>query len=42
MWDAGCRMPTQSTDGQSRCYCGEPIDIVGASQHVYAAHMEMA
>ncbi|SHH20073.1 hypothetical protein [Bradyrhizobium erythrophlei] len=39
MWGKGCRMPTQSTDGRSRCFCGEPIDIAGVDQHVYAAHM---
>ncbi|SHH22592.1 hypothetical protein [Bradyrhizobium erythrophlei] len=42
MWDKGCRMPTQSTDGRSQCFCGETIDIAGSAQHVYAAHMEMA
>jgi hypothetical protein len=42
MWNKGCRMPTQSTDGRSRCFCGETIDIGGTMQHVYAAHMEMA
>jgi hypothetical protein len=42
MWDKGCRMPMQSTDGRSRCFCGEPIDIAGSAQHVYAAHMGMA
>jgi len=39
MWDKGCRMPTQSTDGRSRCFCGEPIDTTGVDQHVYTAHM---
>jgi len=39
MWGKGCRMPTQSTDGRSRCYCGETIDIGGTENHVYAAHM---
>jgi hypothetical protein len=22
MWDAGCKMPTQTADGRSRCFCG--------------------
>ncbi len=39
MWDAGCRMPTQSADGRSQCFCGETIGISDTSQHVYAAHM---
>ncbi|SHH06557.1 hypothetical protein SAMN05444169_5546 [Bradyrhizobium erythrophlei] len=36
MWDKGCRMPTQSADGRSRCFCGETIDIGGTENHVYA------
>ncbi|WP_154073317.1 hypothetical protein [Bradyrhizobium erythrophlei] len=39
MWDKGCRIPTQSTDGRSQCFCGETIDIAGTAGHVYAAHM---
>jgi hypothetical protein len=39
MWDKGCRMPTQSTDGRSRCFCGKTIDTAGSARHVYAAHM---
>jgi hypothetical protein len=39
MWSKGCRMPTQSTDGRSRCFCGEAIDIGGTENHVHAAHM---
>jgi hypothetical protein len=39
MWDAGCRMPTQSTSGRARCFCGATIDIQGTATHVYAAHM---
>jgi hypothetical protein len=42
MWDAGCRLPTNLPDGQSRCFCGAEINIRGAAQHVYAAHMETA
>jgi hypothetical protein len=40
MHDAGCRMPTQSTTGRSRCFCGTEIDIAGVDDHVYAAHMK--
>ena len=32
------QLPTQSSDGRSQCFCGEPIDIAGATGHVYAAH----
>jgi hypothetical protein len=39
MWGKGCRMPTQSTDGRSKCFCGEEIDIAGVDRHVYRAHM---
>jgi hypothetical protein len=41
MWDCGCRMPTQNPSGRSRCFCGVEIDVAGASQHVYDAHMGM-
>jgi hypothetical protein len=39
MWDAGCKLPTQSAEGRSRCFCGEAIDIPGTPPHVYAAHL---
>lgn len=39
MWDAGCRMPTATTDGRSRCFCGAEIRVGDTDQHVYAAHM---
>jgi hypothetical protein len=38
MHDCGCRMPTASPDGRSRCFCGEVIDIAGVDRHIYAAH----
>jgi hypothetical protein len=41
MWDAGCKMPTQTPDGRSRCFCGAEIETKTASEHVYTAHMEM-
>jgi len=39
MWDAGCKLPTQSAEGRSRCFCGKAIDIPGTPRHVYAAHL---
>jgi hypothetical protein len=42
MWDAGYRMPTQTPSGRSRCFCGAEINTAGASEHVYAAHVETA
>lgn len=38
MWDAKAKMPTQMTNGRSRCYCGAPIDIAGMHEHVLKAH----
>jgi hypothetical protein len=40
MWDAGCKLPTQVTDGRARCFCGAAITIADVNQHIYAAHME--
>jgi hypothetical protein len=42
MWENGCKLPTRLPGGQSRCFCGAPIDIPGIEQHVFAAHMEAA
>lgn len=39
MHDAGCRMPTQSPDGWSHCFCGARITISGVMDHIRAAHM---
>ncbi len=39
MWDAGCRMPTQSPDGWSVCFCGARITVNSMSDHIRAAHM---
>jgi hypothetical protein len=39
MHDKGLPMPTQRSDGRSRCFCGAAIDIPGTSAHIYAAHM---
>ena len=41
MWAFGCRLPTQETSSQSRCFCGEVIGL-DCEQHVYACHMEAA
>jgi len=34
----GCRLPTQSADGRSLCFCGEVITIASMVPHVYALH----
>lgn len=39
MHDAGCRLPTQSPDGWSHCFCGVRITAAGVPDHVRAAHM---
>ena len=39
MWDAGCRLPTQTADGLSQCFCGADIDMASMDEHIYAAHM---
>ena len=42
MCEAGCRMPTQMTDGRSRCFCGAEIDNGSTHDHIIACHMENA
>jgi hypothetical protein len=39
MWETGCKLPTQVTDGLSRCFCGAQIKIKNVEHHVYAAHL---
>jgi hypothetical protein len=39
MHDAGLKLPTQSADSRSRCFCGAAIDTVGMAQHVNVAHL---
>ena len=39
MQDAHCELPTQTTTGISRCFCGAEITIAGFTDHVYAKHM---
>jgi hypothetical protein len=34
MHDAGLPLPTQSTGGRARCFCGAEIDIASMSPHV--------
>jgi len=38
MWDAGCKLPTQTADGRARCFCGAVIGIADMDEHIYAAH----
>jgi hypothetical protein len=33
MWDAGMKMPTQTQDGRSRCFCGAEITNANAGDH---------
>ena len=39
MWDAGCKPPTQVSDGRSHCFCGAEIGIADLKDHIYTAHM---
>ena len=38
-WEAGLKLPTQITDGRSRCFYGAEIRIADVEQHVLAVHM---
>jgi hypothetical protein len=40
MWDAGCKMPTQTRDDRSKCFCGAEITNKSIEAHIRAAHME--
>src|ERR1700757_4019959 len=40
MWEAGCKLPTQTADGWSRCFCGAEIGLAHLDDHIYAAHTE--
>ena len=42
MWDTGCRMPTQTVDGWSKCFCGAPINNKTSYDHIIRCHMEAA
>ncbi|MBR1281618.1 hypothetical protein JQ597_06180 [Bradyrhizobium sp. AUGA SZCCT0177] len=37
---AGLPLPTQSTSGWARCFCGATIDIAVTDRHVHDAHMD--
>jgi hypothetical protein len=38
---SGCRLPTQSPDGRSRCFCGEMIDFVGTRRRCASGRSSM-
>jgi hypothetical protein len=40
MWDAGCRMPTQTVSGMSKCFCGAIVNSETSGDHIGARHME--
>ena len=42
MFDTGHRLPTQSTDGRSTCFCGVGLTIGSVPDHVRSAHLETA
>jgi len=39
MWETGRKLPTQTQEGRSRCFCGAEIDISSMQPHVTTAHM---
>jgi hypothetical protein len=39
MYDAGLPLPTQSTSGRTRCFCGAAIDNAGVDRHIQEVHM---
>ena len=42
MWDCGCRMPTQTRDGLTTCFCGTEITNASVNSHIHERHMENA
>ena len=40
MHEASLPLPTQSSSGRSRCFCGAAIDIAVTENHVHDAHMD--
>ncbi|WP_315729836.1 hypothetical protein [Bradyrhizobium sp. SZCCHNRI2010] len=38
MWDASCRLPTQNTNGISRCFCGAEITNSTIGRHIRETH----
>jgi hypothetical protein len=41
MWDSRDQLPTQTTSGRSRCFCGDTITIGGMGEHVRSTHLNM-
>jgi hypothetical protein len=39
MHDRRLPLPTQMSNGRSRCFCGAEIDIRGVDTHICEAHM---
>ncbi len=42
MWDTGCRIPTQTVDDRSRCFCGVEISTASIGDHIIARHIEVS
>jgi hypothetical protein len=42
MWETCCKLPTQTTDGRSKCYCGAEITIATIDEHVNTHHIHEA
>ncbi|MBR1192058.1 hypothetical protein JQ634_03820 [Bradyrhizobium sp. AUGA SZCCT0240] len=40
MQQAGLQLPTQSTSGQARYFCGAAVEIAVTDHHVQDAHMD--
>jgi hypothetical protein len=38
MWDRGFRLPTQTTSGRSKCFCGADLTVDGVTDHIRTAH----
>ena len=41
MWDAGCRIPTQTVSGITKCFCGVMLNNRTSAEHIRARHMEI-
>jgi hypothetical protein len=42
MHDTGTPLPTQMSDGVSRCFCGAPLTNATIDEHIRQAHVDMA
>ena len=42
MHETGTPLPTQTTSGRSKCFCGAPLTIQSVDSHIEQAHMDMA